>query len=121
MREILWKLRIRWVTAASIPENEKYGYVFDRCIFRRECGKSGIYLGRLWRDYARTVIMNSYIGSHIHEKGWHDWDKKSAGEKAFCAEYRNSGPGQISAAGRSGEGVLRMKKRRPIPGRQCLG
>lgn len=82
-----------FVTAASTPENEKYGYVFDRCIFRGECEEGGVYLGRPWRDYARTVIMNSYIGSHIHEEGWHDWDKKSAREKAVYAEYRNSGPG----------------------------
>ena len=42
-----------------------------------------MYLGRPWRDYAKVVIINSYLGSHIKEEGWHDWNKAKAHETAF--------------------------------------
>ena len=82
-----------YVTAASTPQNEKYGYVFDGCAFTGSCRDGSVYLGRPWRDYAKVVIMNSFIGSHIHKSGWHDWDREAAQKTVFYAEYNNHGPG----------------------------
>lgn len=82
-----------YVTAASTPQGEKYGYVFDRCRFTGNCEAGSVYLGRPWRDYAKVVILNSVLGGHINKQGWHDWDRKSAQKNAFYAEYSNTGPG----------------------------
>ncbi|KAL6197966.1 hypothetical protein ACLB2K_027758 [Fragaria x ananassa] len=31
------------------------------------------YLGRLWKEYSRTVVMQSTIGDHIDPTGWSIW------------------------------------------------
>lgn len=82
-----------YTTAASTPEGRKYGYVFNKCRFTSKCPKDSVYLGRPWRDFAKTVIVNSYLGEHICQEGWHDWKKTQAHETTFYAEYNNFGPG----------------------------
>ncbi|KAL2534422.1 Pectinesterase 2 [Abeliophyllum distichum] len=51
------------------------------------------YLGRPWRNYSRTIIMNSYIGDLIHPLGWCKWDVYSNLGTVDYMEYMNSGPG----------------------------
>jgi len=82
-----------YVTAASTPEGEAYGYVFDHCHFTSNCPPASVYLGRPWRDFAKVVILNSEIGAHILPEGWHDWGKTHAQETVFYAEYNNTGEG----------------------------
>jgi pectinesterase len=84
-----------YVTAASTPENEPYGYIFKNCRFTAEEGiaPASVYLGRPWRDFAKTVLINCELGSHIHPDGFHDWGKPSAREHCFYAEYGSKGPG----------------------------
>lgn len=82
-----------YVAAPSTYENEKYGYVFNHCRFTSDCPDESAYLGRPWRNYAKTVILNSEIGAHIKKEGWHDWNKKDAWETMFFAEYKNFGAG----------------------------
>lgn len=80
-------------TAASTAEGQAYGYVFERCSFTGECPEQTAYLGRPWRNFAKTVILHSYLGKHICEEGWHNWNKKEAEQTVFYAEYENYGPG----------------------------
>jgi len=82
-----------YVTAASTPEGQAYGYVFEHCRFTSDCPKESVYLGRPWRDFAQTVILNSYLGDHIRPEGWHDWNKIEAKKSVFYGEYNNYGPG----------------------------
>jgi len=82
-----------YVTAASTPEGRPFGYVFDRCRFTSECAPETVYLGRPWRNFAKTVILRSELGPHIKKEGWHDWNKEEAREQTFYAEYENYGPG----------------------------
>ncbi|CAI9765984.1 unnamed protein product [Fraxinus pennsylvanica] len=51
------------------------------------------YLGRPWRNYSRTNIMNSYMGDLIHPQGWCKWDVYSNLGTVDYMEYLNSGPG----------------------------
>ncbi|EYU25806.1 hypothetical protein ABFS82_10G077900 [Erythranthe guttata] len=51
------------------------------------------YLGRPWRNYSRTVVVNSYLGDLIHPRGWFEWDRYSSLGTVEYIEYRNSGPG----------------------------
>lgn len=84
-----------YVTAASTAEGQEYGYVFDRCSFLSDCPGATVYLGRPWRNYAKTIILNSYLGSHIRREGWHNWDKKEAEETIDYGEYHNFGEGAV--------------------------
>lgn len=77
-----------YATAASTPEGQKYGYVFKHCRFLGDnLPQASCYLGRPWRDYAKTVLLDCTIGAHIRPKGWHDWDKPPFHECGYYAEY----------------------------------
>ncbi len=77
-----------YATAASTPEGQKYGYVFKHCRFLGEnVPPASCYLGRPWRDYAKTVLLECTIGTHIRPEGWHDWDKPPFHECGYYAEY----------------------------------
>ncbi|KAJ6947098.1 pectin methylesterase [Populus alba x Populus x berolinensis] len=51
------------------------------------------YLGRPWKEYSRTVIMQSSITDVIQPAGWHEWSGSFALSTLFYAEYQNSGAG----------------------------
>lgn len=55
------------------------------------------YLGRPWKEYSRTVIMESYIGDVIDPAGWHEWNGPFALDTLFYAEYKNTGAGAGTA------------------------
>ncbi|MFT4007527.1 MAG: pectinesterase family protein, partial [Lacrimispora sp.] len=82
-----------YVTAASTPQGQEYGYVMENCRFESNCPPDSAYLGRPWREYAKTVLINCYIDDHICKEGWHDWNKDAAHEHAFYGEYGSYGPG----------------------------
>lgn len=79
-----------YATAASTPEGQEYGYVFSHCRFTTDrCPDASVYLGRPWRDYAKTVLLDCELGSHIHPAGFHDWNKENAHSTVFYAEYNS--------------------------------
>ena len=83
-----------YCTAASTPEGQRYGYVFPRCRFTGENVPEGsFYLGRPWREYAKTVLLNCFMDAHIRPEGWDNWGKESFPRTGFYAEYGCSGPG----------------------------
>ena len=82
-----------YVTAASTPQDVKYGYVFNHCRLTADDGVDKVYLGRPWRPYAYTLFMNCEMGSHIVPAGWHNWGNKDNEQTARYLEYNNSGPG----------------------------
>ena len=82
-----------YVTAASTPVGQKYGYVFFHCTLSSKAAAQTVYLGRPWRDYAKTVFIHTWMGEHIKEEGWHNWDKPQAEQTTFYAEYNSRGPG----------------------------
>ncbi|GMN49836.1 hypothetical protein TIFTF001_018994 [Ficus carica] len=51
------------------------------------------YLGRPWKEYSRTVVMQSTIGDVIDPAGWAEWDKDFALKTLYYGEYANKGPG----------------------------
>lgn len=75
-----------YVTAASTPEGEAYGYVFENCrLVSEECPAGSVYLGRPWREYAKTVFIDCVFGEHIHPQLFHDWNKEKVGETIYYA------------------------------------
>ena len=51
------------------------------------------YLGRPWKEYSRTVYMQSFMDSLINTVGWREWDGNFALSTLYYAEYNNTGPG----------------------------
>lgn len=84
---------ICYVTAASTPEHREIGYVFDSCKFMTDAPKGTVYLGRPWREFAKTFIKNSYLDEGIHPDGFHDWNKVDAHSTIEYQESNNYGPG----------------------------
>jgi pectinesterase len=82
-----------YVTAASTPEGKKFGYVFFNCTLTASPEATKVYLGRPWRNFAKTVFFNCALGSHIRSEGWHNWSKPDAEKTTFYAEYKSTGSG----------------------------
>jgi pectinesterase len=82
-----------YITAASTSEGKPFGFVFIDCNLLAKEDPKKVYLGRPWRNYAKTVFINCAMGEHILPEGWHNWDKKEAESTSFYAEYKNTGAG----------------------------
>lgn len=83
-----------YCTAASTPEGQRFGYVFMNCRFTTvNCPERSVYLGRPWREYAKTVLIQCELGAHIRPEGFHDWGKARFHEAGYYAEYGCTGPG----------------------------
>jgi len=82
-----------YVTAASTPQDQPYGYVFNHCRLTAGEGAVKVYLGRPWRPYAYTLFMNCELGGHIRPEGWHNWGNEANEKTARYAEYNNTGAG----------------------------
>ncbi|KAJ8448625.1 hypothetical protein Cgig2_010512 [Carnegiea gigantea] len=51
------------------------------------------YLGRPWKQYSRTVVIQTFLDGLINPAGWLEWDGNFALNTLYYAEYKNSGPG----------------------------
>ncbi|XP_071742093.1 pectinesterase-like [Rutidosis leptorrhynchoides] len=79
--------------------NQNTGIVIQKC---RISGTSDLlpviatyptYLGRPWKEYSRTVVMQSTISDVINPAGWYPWDGDFALNTLYYREYQNTGPG----------------------------
>ncbi|XP_016515991.2 putative pectinesterase/pectinesterase inhibitor 12 [Nicotiana tabacum] len=50
------------------------------------------YLGRPWRNYSRTVYLESYIDGFIEPEGWKEWSGNQSLDTLYYGEYDNTGP-----------------------------
>ncbi|KAG5395462.1 hypothetical protein IGI04_017276 [Brassica rapa subsp. trilocularis] len=51
------------------------------------------YLGRPWKEYSRSVVMQTYIDGFLDPTGWNAWSGNFALSTLYYAEYNNTGPG----------------------------
>lgn len=91
--EVYCKKGGSYVTAASTDAGQAFGFVFKNCRITGNAPEASYYLGRPWRPHARTVFINTFLGSHIKAAGWHNWDKPEAEKTAYYAEAGSRGPG----------------------------
>lgn len=85
-----------FITAASTPISQEYGFVFFKCKLTSDDKEASVYLGRPWRDYAKTAFISCEMGNHIKPEGWHNWDKPKAEVTCSYIEYGSFGPGASS-------------------------
>lgn len=83
------------ITAASTPQQNEFGYVFNDCVLTGDTSLRGVSLGRPWRAYASVVFMRTYIGSHILPEGWRNWNNTENYKTTKYFEYENYGPGAL--------------------------
>ncbi|KAH7519363.1 hypothetical protein FEM48_Zijuj08G0028100 [Ziziphus jujuba var. spinosa] len=55
------------------------------------------YLGRPWKLYSRTIVMQSDISDVINPAGWFMWDGNFALDTLTYREYKNTGAGAGTA------------------------
>ncbi|KAK6147534.1 hypothetical protein DH2020_018446 [Rehmannia glutinosa] len=88
------------VTAQGrIDKRQTTGIVIQNCHIladdklEPEKGKFKSYLGRPWKEYSRTVIMETQIGDLIEPEGWLEWSGDFALSTLYYAEFSNKGAG----------------------------
>jgi PelA/Pel-15E family pectate lyase len=72
--------------------DEPSGFVFVNSTLTSENTKDGVYLGRPWRDYGRTVFINTKMNAAVRAEGWNHWLPERE-KTAYFAEYNSSGAG----------------------------
>ena len=82
-----------YISAASTPKWVVFGYIFKECNLTAAAEVTNVYLGRPWRDYAKTVYINCTMGNHIAEVGWNNWSRPETETTAYYAEYKCTGFG----------------------------
>ncbi len=82
-----------YLTAASTPDFQQDGYVFNRCTITGAKPEVRAFLGRPWRDYAQTVFLNCEMSDVVRPEGWDNWKKPYAEKVSNYAEFNNTGPG----------------------------
>ena len=105
------------VTAQGrVDKNEDTGFVMQNCRILPEDKlvpeKATIksYLGRPWKQYSRTIIMETEINDFIHPEGWLAFNGDFAQNTLYFAEYSNKGTG-AAIEGRVKWAGLKMIKR----------
>ena len=81
------------LTAASTPDSVRYGFVLQRCKIVGDAPADSYYLGRPWKPFAKTVLLNCELGPQVKARGWDHWGKESNKQEAFFAEFKSVGPG----------------------------
>uniref|UniRef100_A0A7N0VCX2 Pectinesterase n=1 Tax=Kalanchoe fedtschenkoi TaxID=63787 RepID=A0A7N0VCX2_KALFE len=64
-----------------------------------EGGSCKSYLGRPWKRYSRSVVINSEIGGVVAREGWQMWPEADYSKTLYFGEYGNVGEG-ASTSGR---------------------
>jgi pectinesterase len=90
-------LRDGYLTAASTPQDQPFGFVFADCKITGEPGVKTC-LGRPWRIYASTIFLNTEMSDIVRSEGWNDWKKPETHQIARYAEFNSNGPGANSKA-----------------------
>ncbi|KAI3802795.1 hypothetical protein L1987_30938 [Smallanthus sonchifolius] len=93
--------QLNMITAQGRTDvNQDTGIVIQKCNIgasrdlKAVQGNFPTYLGRPWKKFSRTVVMESIMSDVIRKEGWHPWDGTDfALDSLYYREYRNIGPG----------------------------
>lgn len=82
-----------YITAASTPDFQPHGYVFAHCRITGAGPEVKTFLGRPWRDYAKTIFLETEMSDVVRPEGWNNWSKPHAEKTALYAEFKSTGAG----------------------------
>ena len=81
------------ITAAATPKDHISGYIFNDCVLTGDSGLHNVSLGRPWKPFANVIYIHCYLGPHIIDEGWRNWNSTSNYKTARFGEFENYGPG----------------------------
>jgi pectinesterase len=111
-----------FVTAASTPAGQAYGFVFMNCKLTADTTLAKkVYLGRPWRPQAQVVYVRCELGGHIAPAGWDNWKNAENEKTAYYAEYQSSGAGANPAARAQWAHQLTAKEAKKYTLKQIFG
>lgn len=86
-------LRDGYITAASTPDNQSFGFVFSHCQITGASPAVKTYLGRPWRAFSAVIYLNTEMSEVVRPEGWHNWNFPEREKTARYAEFGSTGPG----------------------------
>lgn len=86
-------LRDGYITAASTPHDQPFGFVFSNCRITGETPAVKTYLGRPWRAHSSVSFLNTEMSEVVRAEGWHNWNLPERERTARYAEFENRGSG----------------------------
>jgi pectinesterase len=114
-------LRNGYITAASTPTEQPFGFVFSHCKITGESPEVKTYLGRPWRSFASVIFLNTEMSEVVRAVGWHNWDKPDREKTSRYAEFKSTGPGAEKAARAPWSRQLSAAEARSITVQKVLG
>jgi pectinesterase len=85
-------LKNGYITAASTPDTQRFGFVFRDCKLTADSGVT-TYLGRPWRDYSAVAFINCEMSNVVRPEGWHNWDQPIREYTSRYCEFGSKGEG----------------------------
>lgn len=85
-----------FITAASTPKDQPYGFVFNDCAITGEAigeGGAKTYLARPWRAYSSTIFLNTEMSEAVRPEGWNNWGYPNREATVRYGEYNSKGGG----------------------------
>ncbi|XP_016506115.1 pectinesterase-like [Nicotiana tabacum] len=78
--------------------NQNTGISVQNCSIKaaQDLASTQTFLGRPWKEYSRTVYIQSFMDSLIDPSGWSPWSGDFALNTLYYAEYANTGPGSVT-------------------------
>jgi pectinesterase len=86
-------LRDGYITAASTPANQPFGFVFSNCRITGETPNVKTFLGRPWRSYASVTYLKTEMSDNVRPAGWDNWRDPARERTARYSEFNSIGPG----------------------------
>jgi len=110
-----------YITAASTPAEEPYGFVFSGCTITGAGPTVKTYLGRPWRTCASTIFLDTDMDAAVRPEGWNDWKKPEAHGTVRYAEFNSTGAGANPSARPAWTKQLTPAEAAKITVKQVLG
>ncbi len=82
-----------YITAASTPFEQPFGFVFSNCKITGASADVKTYLGRPWRPYASVLFLDTSMSEVVRTAGWHNWNFPEREKTVRYAEFNSTGPG----------------------------
>ncbi len=61
-----------YITAASTPDTQPFGFVFSHCTIAGAAPEAKTYLGRPWRPYSSVTFLDTEMSAVVRPEGWNN-------------------------------------------------
>jgi pectinesterase len=110
-----------YITAASTPQEQPFGFVFSNCRITGESPGVRTYLGRPWRPFSSVTYLNTEMSGVIQPAGWNNWRDPARENTVRHAEFNSTGPGADPKARVSWARQLTPEQAKAITVEKVLG